>query len=84
MSIEKFIYEQLLLWLDKKDYGDWFTRCLALYEMKYNNWESINIITYTHTYADVMKQLIDDGFIQMSDLYFYSFRMCDFGKTTPQ
>lgn len=82
MVLKDFIHEQLLQWINNKDYGDWFARCLALYEIKHNNWKSINIIEYMHTYADTMKQLIDEGAIVMADLYFYSFRMCNFGKTT--
>lgn len=79
MILSEFIYNQLVEWIKNQDYGDWFARCLCLYEIKYNNWESISIIEYTHTYADVMKQLIDNDCISMSDLYFYSFRMCDWG-----
>lgn len=79
MELSDFIYKQIVEWIDKKDYGDWFARCLALYEIKHNNWQSINIIKYTHTYADTMAQLIDNEKINMNELYFYSFRVCDFG-----
>jgi hypothetical protein len=80
MNLSDFIYEQIINWIQKKDFGDWFSRCLCLYEIKYNDWDSIDFIEYTHIYADVMKRLIDNKQISMSDLYFFSFRMCDYGK----
>ncbi|MBR5550368.1 MAG: hypothetical protein IKV83_00400 [Muribaculaceae bacterium] len=77
MSLNEFIYNQIIEWIKSEKYGDWFCKCMALYEMKYNNWKPIDLIEYTHTYANVMKQLIDCDIITMKDLHFYSFRMCD-------